>query len=483
MKKETNYDKICRAFSERSKLLKIIFTVVFFAMSLLPAAAYLLGADTGNSENNEPAHPPRLFAKDGLNEDFDSDFEKYFSENFGFRQQLVTGLTAFDYYVLGTSAVDKVTAGRGNWLFLTETLDDFDGSESCSERTVYRIAETARLMDRYAQSKGSRFVFFCAPDKASVYPEYLPMHVKACKATNLDRLSQELKAEAFYIDVKKLFLELRSKNDTQYYYKFDSHWNNAGAIEVYRAVQNNIVSRYPDIGVPVEVSETDTVPMTHSGDLGRMLLPKGNLSENDRGFIKKYKALQPMNNLMAFRLMTEKADSEHSLYMFRDSFGNALIDLFSNNYAKTCYTRAVPYTLREAGEYDIIVLEKVERELSSIVANVPDAPCTQCAAPLALSETGRTIAVQITDGESEIKVSGILPDEILLSARDNIYVCVSGQGGPIYFEAYPIAEGMPDNDRGFCAVIDKRAVSAGEFWGRICVGDFESAAVYDISPT
>jgi len=87
--------------------------------------------------------------------------------------------------------------------------------------------------------KGVRsYQLMLAPDKATIYPEFLPRWADpaADSATSelLANVGQEL-----YVDTRATLLEARSRFSVPLYYKTDSHWNRFGAWLAFRAFSIN----------------------------------------------------------------------------------------------------------------------------------------------------------------------------------------------------------------------------------------------------
>lgn len=466
---------------KKKKILLILFLCVFFVMSLLPLTGYVFSLDGENKENRTLAKCPPLVKDGGLNTDFDEEFETFFSENFGFRQQLITLWSAPSYFLFGQSEVEKVTVGKDRWLFLTETIDDFEGTNLYSDRMVYRLAETVRLMDRYAASENRRFVFLSAPDKATVYPEMLPSSVRKGETSNLERLTDELKNDSFFVDAKGVIESERRESGKQLYYKYDSHWNNTGAEAVYRAVQEK--AGVSECSYTDYVSFTDYEPDVHSGDLGVMLLPKYSLTEDDVKAKKEYRSKRPITDLMTFKIETENKKAFSSVYMFRDSFGNAFVNIFSNNYRRAFYDRSMPYDMTKAvkGEYEVIVLEKVERELQGIIENAPIAYAVSCGVG-SVSDCDAVITAKTEESDSDMVVTGKIDDSIPLGDRDNIYIEIADKKGTTYYEAFPTAKGDAFEDRCFTARFKAETLPENAEI-RICIGDAERVRAYCTAKT
>lgn len=131
----------------------ILFTVLFFVMCTVPILFMPLTTPDGGAPP-----PPALYTKeDGVNLGFGPDMENYLTQNFAGRNQLVTLNARLKKTLFATSAEPKVIVGKDDWLFYTETLDDYLGINPLSKQDADDIATVMALMEEYANTQGSHF--------------------------------------------------------------------------------------------------------------------------------------------------------------------------------------------------------------------------------------------------------------------------------------------------------------------------------------
>lgn len=467
-------------------LLCLLYCIIFFALTLLPFLGMMFDWGGENMENRTLAKMPSLIASDSdgyyLNTSFGTEFETYISDNFGFRQEVITVWSAMQYYVFGESAVDDVMTGEDGWLFYASTAADYEGTNLYSDRMIFRIAKTAELMERYADDSGAAFMFMIAPNKATVCPEYVSSKYEKAEVTNLTRLTDALSGSDFYIDLAGLFNE-ELENGSQYYYKYDSHWNNLGAVEVYGVIQERLSQSFGEEYVWEDYREGLTYEeTTRTSDLSTMLLPQLKLTETEQelNIPILYSSKTPITNRLEVSIETTCPNVGGSLYMYRDSFGSSLIDLFSNNYSRVFYSRALPYDLCKAidGQYNAIAVEIVERNMSEIVARVPVADAPPCDAPVASEDSDVPIVCKTAVADGKVTVSGEISEKISLCDEDCIYVEFRADGHSVYFEAFPICEGDAFNDRGFSVTVSEAELLQGEYTMYLHIGTTDGTVAY-----
>ncbi len=493
-KEETTPEKVSKfrrheaPKKEEKKVVNIVFSliysVLFFALTLVPFVGMIFGWGGENKENRTLAQMPSLITSDSdskkFNTKFGQEFETYISDNFGFRQEVISGWNAAQYFFFNDSAVENVMVGKDKWLFYSSTAADYEGTNLYSDRMIFRIAKTAELMERYASDSGAAYVFTIAPNKATIYPEYVSSKYKKSERTNLSRLSEALSGSDFYLDIEELFNEKLGR-DTQYYYKLDSHWNNLGAMEVYREIQKMIAPKLSEYQWN-EYADVTSELTTRTSDLSTMLLPQIQLddTEHELNIPKLYSSKTPITNRLAVKIETTCPEATASLYMYRDSFGSSLIDTFSNNYSRVTYSRALPYDLCAAvdGQYNAVVIEIVERNMSEIVARVPVAEMPPCEAPKNTEDFEDFAICEALQEEGKISVSGKVSEDIELKDKDNIYLELRGKNRSVFFEAFPICEGDAFDDRGFSVTIAEAELLQGEYMMYLHIGKSESTDAY-----
>ena len=149
----------------------------------------------------------------------------YVSDTFFLRRELITGYAGLKA-LFGQSADEDVVTGRDGWLFYGDEMADYAGSEPLTEREVFAAANNLSLMQEYVEGEGAEFLFFIAPNKSSLYPEYLQGYPAAQTERNAERLMKELtERQVAYTDLSEVFLS----EEILLYFAHDSHWTSRGA--------------------------------------------------------------------------------------------------------------------------------------------------------------------------------------------------------------------------------------------------------------
>lgn len=420
----------------------LAFIAAFLAVCLLPTAALLCGYEAENRENRPLARLTSLWGRDGLNLSFPVEFDAYFEDHFGFREEMVTAFHGLTMALFGDTLNEKVIVGKNDMLFYSETLDDYLGRNLLSEEEIARIAACLGIEQAWCKARGISFTFSIAPNKNTVYPENMPSRlVPAAGAGNRERLYAAL-AEAGIETVDFASLLCSHKQDGQLYHDRDTHWNERGALLAYNAIMQRIAA-----GEAYE-SYASLVPETvydDACDLHNFVLPAlpGNRPRPDYGIEPDFAYDEGARPAQDTTFGTTSSANGVSLHLFRDSFGNALLPLLSTNLGRVKYSAEFPYnyTLLDEETPDAVFIELVERNIKNLLTAAPLMPALEADAPHAKAEGGTALLTQY--GRSGYtQLAGCFDADV--QAR-HIYVLLLRDGESHCFEAFPILEERADS--------------------------------------
>ena len=401
-----------------------IYSCVFVGICLVPSVLMPFLKSDSSTEKRKLSSAPEIKTKDGkINFNFFDEFETYFSEHFAFRQQFVT----FDGYVksglFGTSPNDDVIKGKDGWLYYGETINDFLNIDTLTDRGINNIKNNLEIINDYCNENEVKFIFTIAPNKNSVYPEYMPSrYVPADDTGNYEKLSEIFDENFPYCNMKEVILSADA--NIPLYHKKDTHWNNLGAYSGHIALMNMLEKESCPAG-------NWTVQNDRMGDLTEMIYPAGKADDaqvySDYQYTYRYtgrfKALDDMT------INTVCEGKTGNLLMFRDSYGEAILPFMAECFGKAEFSRIVPYRLDKIGgeNADTLIIEIVERNIPDLQKYAPLMP-----APIVNSLDIKNLTVcpditikQETSG-NYIHIFGELSDEFFTSDNSEIFVTANG---------------------------------------------------------
>jgi len=319
---------------------------------------------------------------------FPSRFESFFNDHFGFRGSLLYLHNSYKISVLHTSPVDEVIIGQDGWLFFNQNgmLDDFMGLDTNSMEKFIIILQALQNHVKICRNFGCRYMFVMAPNKQSVYPEYLPSFIRYAGGTTIaDKLITLLRARpvAPFLDLRPALRD--AKKITPIYFRTDTHWNERGAFFAYQRVIGKLREWYPDLPMVTENRLRIRSFSCNSGDLANMMGVKefvaertdsleitGRVAKGDKqleGYLRKYDSLyaNPDSRPLAIYNPQGKLD----IVLFGDSFSDSMIPFYAESFRRMVIF-SEPFRedilkdlMSNGGFYPDLVLEgKIERNLS-----------------------------------------------------------------------------------------------------------------------
>ena len=358
--------------------MKKTLLIIYCALFLIPCAFFSLGMMIpGAAEAAEGAEMPKLLTDEpnvSVNSDFGLQFEEYFAKSFAYRNRVV------DTYSMLKSDIffdetDQVITGKDGFLFFRETIDDYMGNPTMTDEDINAAADFLLKMYTAAKENGSEFLFVCAPNKNSIYPEMMPSrYIENSGNRNIDRIHSALDDRGVpYIDLRPILT--KAKSEQLIYHKRDTHWNSEGARIATEAIAEKLALGLDDFSLYEKTEASD-----FEGDLDTLLYPGRKMYDNNTAydFTGKFAYTYAYSNPMDMKVTTRGA-GEGKLLMFRDSFANAMIPFFASSCKETLFDRSSPYNIDRHKSYkaDYVIVEIAERYLYKLVPTDDTNPTSQ----------------------------------------------------------------------------------------------------------
>ncbi len=149
---------------------------------------------------------------------------------------------------------DALTGKKG-WFFLCNDtngcMEQYQGLRTFSE---YDLQNYKRVLEHRKQvyaSQGIVYIFAVAPNKETIYPEFLPAEItKSDEGTPFERLRAYMAAHSDF-EILDLSLALAAaKPHHRLYHKTDTHWNHIGAYAAYQAIMEKVQLVFPNVTAP-----------------------------------------------------------------------------------------------------------------------------------------------------------------------------------------------------------------------------------------
>lgn len=232
-------------------------------------------------ENREPAAFPTLkisdkgllpFPKKRAIREFPRKFDAWLNDHLGLRRQRLglynlaqtSGVlsNSFARPAVGQSDRAPVIIGREGWLFYSgdRLVEDYRCTAPFTESELARWREVLLQRHHWLAARGMKYVVVFAPNKHSIYSEYLPRAMnRVGEKARLDQLVEFLADTPVHIvDLRPALISAKSTART--YHRTDTHWNQFGAWAGYHELMHQLAKYWPTIQPwPLERYEIKTI--------------------------------------------------------------------------------------------------------------------------------------------------------------------------------------------------------------------------------
>lgn len=256
---------------------------------------------------------------------------------------------------------DQVLIGKEDWLYLGE---QYGNTISRNRRgATVEDAEVARIIGHATNSwsewlsqKGvSTFRVMLGPDKATIYPEFLPGWAQPAAESATDTLLANV-SQGLYIDTRTALRAAKSQFSESLYYKTDTHWNSLGAWVAFQAFQREIARTETGLRLLTEQDvRISNVNERQGGDLAKFLRLKEILRDDEvaidimselpleteqydfeTGRLKRSGGNPEIHTAQRPLLVKSKnALNQKRVLWLRDSFGTAIAPFMAATFSET----------------------------------------------------------------------------------------------------------------------------------------------------
>lgn len=484
---------------KKNVLIKVYIATVFIILAL-PFVLFFVMPSNSTTENKKLSEFPTVVSNGNFNVNYFKELSGYFEDRFAFRTWMVDINSRIRADIFKTSPEDDVIIGKNGWLYYSATLDDYRGYDLSSDRELYAMAKNIKLIQDYVEEEyGAKFVFTIAPNKNTLYPENMPSQYGCVVSNEHDAYRLKNYLEQLDVNYVNLF-SIFASQDEVLYLKGDSHWNKKGAVLAYNAMLDKAGKEHNDYSNV----NSELASGLSSGDLSLMIYPVSAYKEDDYKYDREYtykykfcsndeynlteedvlsdKSFAEAEDVTLNEIVTTSENGEGALLMFRDSFGNSLIDLMSEEFGISYFSKMEPYNISKIATFDIdtVILEKVERHIQSLSKVAPLMFARECvdAKDIAAGSidvvNGQVLEKKIKYDENSIegitinginlepaysenpeisfenglnKISGTIPAEVV-SVDTDVYVMRADDDGISVYEAFLI------NENEYCMYIE-----------------------------
>lgn len=182
----------------------------------------------------EPTSKPRLDFNNYRSNAYQTQLEKYVSENFGLREPIIRLYNQYVWSAYNKTYCHFIVPGKRGYLYYALAVNEHFGTElpkhyKSNEDAMKDVDKELRLMNKLRhvlKDYGIEFVAFIAPDKPEIYPEYLPRRDADTTTIHLaEYYARRMNETGFpFINMTDWFVSMRDTVSFPLFPKTDSHW-------------------------------------------------------------------------------------------------------------------------------------------------------------------------------------------------------------------------------------------------------------------
>ncbi len=215
---------------KKLKILALLLMALLLFIPLIQLKFHFLEPSKKLSGSYQKTEKPVFSSELWFNNTFQQDFEKYFNQNFGFRNTLVRLHNQINYSLFKKAEAKGVIVGKNNYLYETNYINSYNGTNYIGKTEIVKRVEELQIIYDHLKQHNTELLVIIAPGKAYFYPEHIPnyLSMKPSDSNNykiyLSALSQ---TNIPIIDFNTLFVSMKDTSSIVLYPKTGIHWSQA----------------------------------------------------------------------------------------------------------------------------------------------------------------------------------------------------------------------------------------------------------------
>ncbi|WP_191629122.1 alginate O-acetyltransferase AlgX-related protein [Pandoraea terrae] len=247
----------------------------------------------------------------------------------------------------GAPTNQDVVVGPTKWLFYDQYyvpgqphFADTIGKDPLSPSALKTIGANVQAVHEALKVCKIPFYFVIAPDKQSVYPEKLGIHIPTAAQSNADQLIEYLRTTDSglnIIDLRNPLVTARAGAPFDLYKRTDTHWNSLGAFYGYQAIVRRLTAdRILPASPRSDLADWDvTQAPFDNGDIAVNLLSLPGYFEDYNTHFEAKTARHAQWSGDERRRQSQNPEGLGNLVMYRDSFAGELLPFLAEDFEST----------------------------------------------------------------------------------------------------------------------------------------------------
>jgi len=361
---------------------RTIICVFFLVLTVGPVTGLLIKKSAFFKERPFLSPLPAFSGEALLDKEFYRGLGGYLDDRNPFRKQLIMAKAWVDLRLFKSSPARNIHMGLKGWLYFKPGIHDFLKNDCNKKEQALGLARDLHGLELKLKKAGKRFVFIVAPDKVTIYPEYMGgvREANECGKNFYDLFLEALKKYPVkgFVRLDRALKE--AKGPSLLYYRKGSHWNDRGAALISKLILEKLSTpevsyRLPKIHFRRKRILSELSPMLainlfeHAPFADKIGFSEDVTSigvEPLAFFFGEWITLKTSTRGRAGRALLPK------IIIYRDSFMTAPIKLLKGSF-RAIYARwsnvfpaAEGADAKELASAKIVLIEVVERDLEKV---------------------------------------------------------------------------------------------------------------------
>ncbi len=369
------------------KTLKIIYICIFLFVISFPTlfmGVYIeeTKADYKTYIKETPMQIEEIYEDQELS-DIIPNVKTYYNQHVAKRQDVID-FWASMLYSIDVSMNKSITIGKAGMLFYSGTIRELRGSIQRKDNLVNRDLNTIQKLSNSLEEKGIDFLFVIAPNKATVYKEYLPDWYTEGESESyreqFNRLYNEGEYAFDFLDTTDVLIDAKEEHGSILYPNTDAHWSPLGAYIAYNEIVRTINEEYEIVEIK-EYRINEHQAASQMRMIGRrydlIMEPVADIYFKDKGSAD-LSYLDGNTNWKRYgELTNDEAFQDLNVLIIRDSFTGRLTPTLEQTFTKVGIVHYQTVLigdkhgqsldeLIEVNNPDIVIFQIVERALDEL---------------------------------------------------------------------------------------------------------------------
>lgn len=303
--------------------------------------------------------------------------EKWYSDHFGGRANLIYYGARWQMDWIGIPGNRNVLLGRDQWLFYDQHYQpgralfaDFRGRARFSPEQLARIR--SHLLDTQGALARCNIPFYLVmpPDKQTIYPDKMPFRKTDGTQTRADQLAAMLRAEPElrFVDLRPALQRARRQEEPPIYLKTDTHWNALGAFHGVQALMDATQADGLVAPGPTRSAYRIETRPYRGGDIAVSLLSLPDYFQDSE--VTMTLPGDTAHAVDAEHLQYRNPGAKGRLLLYGDSFSELMLPFLAQRFGQVTAIRSAQIDEADitTARPDVIVLEVLERLLGGLEA-------------------------------------------------------------------------------------------------------------------